>query len=91
MNRTLSSSEDFQRASHEITVERLARQAGISEARLHYDELGDLVAFAALVAEECAKIAERHASEGDGPTCDVWIPSNDTSCASMIRRAFPKS
>jgi hypothetical protein len=60
---------------------RLAREAGISETRLHFDELDDLCDFATLVAEECAKICE-----------DVRVPfardDGEVLAAEAIRAAF---
>lgn len=75
-------------------IERLARDAGFAtdagySAMTAEVQDVQLRRFAALVAEECAKIAELHANYGEGPTSDMWIPGNQRpSAAQMIRQTF---
>jgi hypothetical protein len=69
---------------------RLAREAGISETRLHFDELDDLCDFATLVAEECAKIAERHQLADTTCGISMSVPASPFHAA-MIRKAFKAS
>jgi hypothetical protein len=46
-------------------IQRLAREAGISETRLHFDELDDLCDFATLVVEQCVQVAHTRAGYWD--------------------------
>ena len=72
-------------------IQRLALQAGFDEVDWQ-DDADDIVAFATLVAEECAKLADFGASTPAGFVSLVSADAHEMArqVAVAIRAAFPK-
>lgn len=72
-----------------IDLEKLAREAGYPASIMPLDQIQALERFAALVAGECARIAELESGDGpDNGCCPTYWDQAQDAAARSIRERF---